>query len=71
MMSSGPAPREPLPTTFNPSQQNWPAYTREQYDTRQMDQAPMMGQNNLGGENPPKYNPSLQQQAPQNYGRNW
>jgi hypothetical protein len=76
LMSSGPPSREAIPGTFDPSQQSWTAYTREQYDTRRLEQlpanpqAPLAGHGQLDGQIVPQYNPAMQQ-APQNYGRNW
>jgi Tfp pilus assembly protein PilF len=75
LMSNGPPAREALPTSFDPDRHDWPAYTREQYDTRQMDppansQPPVAGQGRYGGQSVPQFNPATQQ-APQNYGRRW
>lgn len=73
--NSGPPAREALPTSFDPSRQDWPAYTREQYDARQMDQPrgnipPQSGQGGYSGQTMPQIQPGMQQ-APQNYGRSW
>ncbi len=76
LLTNGPPEREALPTSFDPSQQHWPAYTREQYDTRHMDQptaeapASSPGHGQYSGQTVPQYNPATQQ-APQNYGRSW
>jgi hypothetical protein len=75
LLSNGPPAREALPTSFDPDRQDWPAYTREQYDTRQLDppanpQPPAAGQGRYGGQSAPQFNPATQQ-APQNYGRRW
>ncbi len=75
LMSNGPPAAAPLPSTFDPNRQDWPAYSREQYDTRQMD-VPPTPQNQpqysgqFEGQQVPQYNPA-NQQAPQNYGRRW
>lgn len=70
LLSNGPPAREELPGSFDPNRQDWPAYTREQYDTRRMDQMPETSQpqgsgyGRYGGQ-------TLPQPAPQNYGRRW
>jgi hypothetical protein len=40
-MTDGHPGHQEIPGTFDPNQQPWPAYTREQYDTRQLDQPPV------------------------------
>lgn len=76
LLSNGPPGREDLPTSFDPQRQDWPAYTREEYDTRQMDQPPTPsqpqfgGHGRYGGQTVPQFNHSTQQ-PPQNYGGRW
>jgi hypothetical protein len=76
LLTSGPPPREALPSSFDPNRQDWPAYSREQYDTRQMDpplessQPSYTGPGRSSGQTLPQYDLSAQQ-PPQNYGRRW
>jgi hypothetical protein len=76
LSTNGPPPREAVPSSFDPNRQDWPAYTREEYDTRQRDLPPegsqpqLSGYGHHGGQTVPQYDPS-RQPAPQNYGRRW
>ncbi|MCA9071378.1 MAG: tetratricopeptide repeat protein [Planctomycetaceae bacterium] len=76
LMTNGHPSHEPIPGRFDPNRQDWPAYSRDQYDTRNMPppsnetQQSRYGQGQFDGQNVPQFNPSTQS-APQNYGQRW
>lgn len=76
LMTNGHPGHEPIPGQFDPNRQVWPAYTRDEYDTRSMNPPPAepqqsrYGQGQFDGQIMPQIVPATQS-APQDYGRRW